>query len=242
MPSFKKQQVVGGGTPNTTPPVVQAPGRQTTVNRLPQLGGFRGLLKGIRPPIGSSTPKVAATNTSTVGGGSGPVQTVGGGSPTQSVPPSGTQQVVGGKGFISDLAPPVTKPPTGPTSDLAPPVTQPPMVAPTTAPVFTDYLKRLRKQVPIPGLAPTSFSSRPRSAPSASPRNTISSRSSPRNTISSRSSPRNTISSRSSPRDTSRTRTPDPFGTALARRRRGGIVSDNPKELRSTIAAIRSSF
>jgi len=98
-PSSRTQQVVGGQKPNTAPPVVQAPGRQRTGNPLPQPIGLLGILRSLRPPVGPPTPKVAPTNTSTVRGGSGAVQTVGGGVTKQAVGPT------------SELAPPVTKAP-----------------------------------------------------------------------------------------------------------------------------------
>jgi len=188
-PSSRTQQVVGGGTPNTTPAVVQTPGRQRTGNPLPPPIGLLGILRNLRPPAGPPTPKVAPTNTSTVRGGSGAVQTVGGG---------------------------VTKQVVGPTSELAPPVTK------------------------SPGQNAALLSSlRTMGSPQ---RDTRSTRRSPRNTISTRSAPRSTRTTRSAPRSTRTTRTPDPFGAALSRRRRGELVSDNPAELRQRVAAIRSSF
>lgn len=166
MPHTPTQQVVGTQSPNTTPPVVQAPGRQKTGNLLPNLGTFGGFLQKIRElrgPKGTVTPKVAPTNT----------QTVGSGAPTQ--------QVVG-------------------------------------APQST-ILNGLRALS-----APRVFRPAPRSGPTTT------------------GTSRNTSTSRIAPRNTSTTRATDQFGKALARRNRGVITSNNPRELRLKVASIRNRF
>lgn len=110
-----------------------------------------------------------------------------------------------------------------PFSELAPPVT----VAPPTSELALPVTIAAPNSI-LQGLRNLNSTRSQRPAPRTGPANTLASR--------------NTKTSRISPNNTFATGVPDRFGRALAKRRSGAFTSDNPRELRLRVAAIRNTF